>query len=105
MELIVATGTPPVAAAKQVTSTTPIVFVEVGDPVGYGIVPSLTRPDGNVTGLSNNLYEYAPRSQRLFEEIVPGASRVAILCPARNAGAGEVKQSRTKCADYLRDCF
>jgi putative ABC transport system substrate-binding protein len=78
-----------VAAAKQVTGTIPIVFVEVGDPVGYGIVASLTRPGGNVTGLSNNLYEYAPRSLRLFKDIAPGASRVAILCPAHNTGAGE----------------
>lgn len=71
------------------TSTIPIVFVEVGDPVGYGIVPSLARPGGNVTGLSNNLYEYAPRSLRLFKDIVPGASRVGILCPAHNTGADE----------------
>ena len=101
VELSVATGTPPVAAAKQVTGTTPIVFVEVGDPVGYGIVPSLTRPDGNVTGLSNNLYEYAPRSLRLFKEIVPGASRVAILSPAHNTGAGEWIKSMEAVAQAL----
>jgi hypothetical protein len=89
VELIVATGTPPVAAAKQMTSSIPIVFVEVGDPVGYGMVPSLARPGGNVTGLSNNLYEYAPRSLRLFKDIVPAASRVGILCPAHNTGADE----------------
>jgi class 3 adenylate cyclase/ABC-type uncharacterized transport system substrate-binding protein len=89
VELIVATGSPPVAAAKQMTRTVPIVFVEVGDPVGYGFVPSLMRPDGNMTGLSNNLYEYAPRSLRLFKDMVPGATRVGILCPAYLAGAGE----------------
>ena len=82
VEVIIATGTPPVLAAKQATSTVPILMVEVGDPVGYGIVPSLIRPGGNVTGLSNNLYEYAPRSLRLFKEIMPGASRLGILAPS-----------------------
>jgi len=81
VELIIATGTPPVQAAKLTTSTIPIVMIEVGDPVAYGIVPSLMRPDSNVTGLSNNLHEYAPRSVRLFKEIMPEASRLAILAP------------------------
>jgi class 3 adenylate cyclase/ABC-type uncharacterized transport system substrate-binding protein len=81
VELIIATGTPPVLAAKQATSTIPIVMIEVGNPVGYGVVPSLTRPGGNVTGLSNSLYEYAPRCLRLFKEMMPRASRLAILAP------------------------
>ena len=81
VELIIATGTPPVLAAKQATNTIPIVMIEVGDPVGYGVVSSLTRPSGNVTGLSNNLYDYAPRCLRLFKEILPDASRLTILAP------------------------
>jgi putative ABC transport system substrate-binding protein len=91
VELIVATGTPPVAAEKQMTSTIPIIFVEVGDPVGYGIVPSLARPGGNMTGQSNNLYEYAPRSLRLFKDIVPEASASASCVPRITRGAGWIK--------------
>ena len=81
VELIITTETPSTLAAKQATSTVPIVMIEVGDPVGYGVVPSLTRPGGNVTGLSNNLHEYGPRCLRFFKEIMLGASRLAILAP------------------------
>jgi class 3 adenylate cyclase/ABC-type uncharacterized transport system substrate-binding protein len=86
VELIVAAATPAVAAAKQVTSTIPIVMVEVGDPVAYGIVPSLLRPRGNVTGMSNGLHEFGPRSLRLFKEIVPEAIQVAVLVPVNAPG-------------------
>jgi putative ABC transport system substrate-binding protein len=82
VELIIAVGSPPVLAAKRATSTVPILMVEIADAVVYGVVPSLVRPGGNVTGLSNSLLnEYAPRSVRLFKEIMPGASRLAILAP------------------------
>jgi len=57
-------------------------MVEIGDPVAYGIVSSLMRPGGNVTGMSNGLHEYAPRGLRLFKDIVPAAARVALLFPA-----------------------
>jgi putative ABC transport system substrate-binding protein len=83
VELIFAHTTQAVRAAKAATSTVPIVMVEVGDPVAYGIVPSLTRPGGNVTGMSNGLHEYAPRGLRLFKDIVPNAARVALLSPPR----------------------
>jgi class 3 adenylate cyclase/ABC-type uncharacterized transport system substrate-binding protein len=83
VQLIMTTGTPPVLAAKQATQTIPIVMVEVGDPVGYGIVPSLLRPGGNITGMSNGLHEFAPRGLRLFKEIMPEATRVALLGPDR----------------------
>jgi len=43
-------------------------MVEIGDPVGYGIVPSLMRPGGNITGMSNAMYEFMPRGLRLFKE-------------------------------------
>ena len=82
VELIIAHATPAVRAAKAATSTVPIVMVEIGDPVAYGIVSSLMRPGGNVTGMSNGLHEYAPRGLRLFKDIVPAAARVALLFPA-----------------------
>lgn len=81
VDLIFAHATPAVLAAKAATSTVPIVMVEIGDPVAYGIVPSLMRPGGNVTGMSNALHENAPRSLRLFKDIVPGATRAVLLTP------------------------
>jgi class 3 adenylate cyclase/ABC-type uncharacterized transport system substrate-binding protein len=81
VELIVADATPAVAAAKEATGTIPIVMVGVGDPVAYGIVPSLIRPGANITGMSGGLYEYLPRGLRLLREILPQAVRVTILAP------------------------
>jgi class 3 adenylate cyclase/ABC-type uncharacterized transport system substrate-binding protein len=86
VELIVAAATPAVIAAKEATSTIPIVMVGVGDPIGYGIVPSLMRPGGNVTGVSQGLHEVGPRSLRLFKEIVPDAVQAAILTPVNAPG-------------------
>jgi class 3 adenylate cyclase/ABC-type uncharacterized transport system substrate-binding protein len=83
VELIFAHTTQAVRAAKGATSTVPIVMIEIGDPVAYGIVPSLMRPGGNVTGMSNGLHEYAPRGVRLFKEMAPNAARVALLAPPR----------------------
>jgi class 3 adenylate cyclase/ABC-type uncharacterized transport system substrate-binding protein len=81
VELIVADATPAVAAAKAATADIPIVMVGVGDPIAYGIVPSLMRPGGNITGMSGGLYTYLPRTLRLVKEIIPEAMRVGILAP------------------------
>ena len=90
VELIIADATPAVLAAKRATSTLPIVMTGVGDPVAYGIVPSLMKPGGNITGMSGGLHEYLPRTVRLFKDIRPEASRVAILSPsAANQGGFE----------------
>jgi class 3 adenylate cyclase/ABC-type uncharacterized transport system substrate-binding protein len=92
VDLLVADATPAVAAAKRATTTIPIVMVGVGDPVAYGIVPSLMNPGGNITGVSGGQHDYLPRSLRLVREIMPRASRVAILSPAANPGThGAVK--------------
>src|SRR5258708_1977830 len=80
IDVLVADGTPASLAAKQVTTTTPIVMVGVADPVLSGLVASLARPGGNVTGPS--LYptlEVATKALQLGKEIVPGASRIALL--------------------------
>lgn len=67
-------------AAKKATTTVPIVFVGVGDPVGLGLVESLARPGGNLTGLSLAWAEgFAGKWVELFKEAVPRASRVAVL--------------------------
>jgi ABC-type uncharacterized transport system substrate-binding protein len=66
-------------AAKQATSTIPIVFATSGDPVGTGIVASLARPGGNVTGLSSESPDAAGKRLELLREIVSGLRRVAML--------------------------
>jgi putative ABC transport system substrate-binding protein len=76
--LLVAT-TPGNLAAKAATSTIPIVFVLVADPIGAGIVPSLARPGGNITGITNIVAELAGKRLELLREIVPTASRVAVF--------------------------
>src|SRR5262249_52486513 len=68
-----------IAAAMQATSVIPVVFAAAGDPVGTGLVASLARPGGNVTGLSNQVPDLAGKRLELLREIVPGLGRLAIL--------------------------
>jgi putative tryptophan/tyrosine transport system substrate-binding protein len=79
VDVIVTYGTPPTLAAKQATSAIPIVFALAGDPVGTGLVASLARPGGNVTGLSVQLTESRGKRLELLREAVPGLRRLAIL--------------------------
>jgi putative ABC transport system substrate-binding protein len=79
VDVIVTAGTPQTVAAKQATSVIPIVFAKAGDPVGTGLVASLARPGGNVTGLSNMTADLAGKRLELLREVVPGLSRVAIM--------------------------
>lgn len=79
VDLILVWGTTAVIAAKQATSAIPIVFVAVGDPVGSGVVISLARPGGNVTGLATLGTEIAGKRLELLREIVPRIGRVAVL--------------------------
>jgi putative ABC transport system substrate-binding protein len=76
--LLVAT-TPGTLAAKAATSTVPIVMVLVADPIGAGIVPSLARPGGNITGVTNIVAELAGKRLEILKELLPGASRIAVL--------------------------
>ena len=66
-------------AAKAVTATIPIVFVGVGDPIGVGLVPNLARPRGNITGITNMTVELTGKRLELLKEMVPTASRIAVL--------------------------
>ena len=87
VEVIVTYGTPPVLAAKQETSVIPIVFAAANDPVGAGLVASLARPDGNVTGLSVQQVDAAGKRLGLLREVVPGLRRLAIMANIGNPGA------------------
>ena len=79
VDVVVTSGTAMVVAAKQATSDIPIVFAAAGDPVGTGLVASLARPGGNVTGLSLQLTDLAAKRLELLREAVPGFGRLAIL--------------------------
>ena len=79
VDVIVTSGTGIVLAAKQATSVIPIVFAATGDPVGTGLVTSLARPGGNVTGLSNQETDIAAKRLELLREVVPGLRRLAIM--------------------------
>jgi len=72
-------GTPAALAAKGATSTIPIVFTNVGDPVGSGVVASLARPGGNLTGFSNMSLELTPKRLELLSELISQARVIALL--------------------------
>ena len=86
VDVILASGTPPVPAAKGATKTTPIVFVASIDPVGTGIVASLARPGGNVTGFVGIHSDLMGKRLELLREAVQRLSRVAVLSHAANPG-------------------
>ncbi len=79
VDVIVTVSTPATLAAKQATATIPIVMGIVGDPVGAGIVSSLARPGGNVTGVSTLGAELEPKRLELLKELLPNLSRVGVL--------------------------
>jgi putative tryptophan/tyrosine transport system substrate-binding protein len=79
VEVIVTQGTAPTLAAMHATSVIPIVFAGSGDPVANGLVASLARPGGNVTGLSNQQADIAGKRVQLLREVVPGLRGLAIL--------------------------
>ena len=79
VDVIVTWGTDAVLAAKQATTTIPIVMGTIGDPLGSGIVTNLARPGGNVTGSSSRAAELESKRLQLLKEAVPGLSRLAIL--------------------------
>ena len=79
VDVIVTHATPNVLAAKQVTSVVPIVFPSAGDPVGNGLVTSLARPGGNVTGLSVQSSDLVQKAVQLLRELLPNLGRLAIL--------------------------
>jgi putative ABC transport system substrate-binding protein len=86
VDIIVTGGSSPTRAAKEATTTIPIVMAQVGDPVGNGFVASLARPGGNITGLSALAPELNGKRLELLREIVPRLSRVAVLGTSTQPG-------------------
>jgi putative ABC transport system substrate-binding protein len=90
VDVIVAFGTPPPLAAKQATTTIPIVMAAAGDPVGSGLVASLAQPGGNVTGMSVMAPDLGGKRLELLKEVLPWLDRVAVLWNAANPYAAIV---------------
>jgi len=84
VDIIVANLTPAVQAAKEATSTIPIVMAAAGDPIGTGFVVSLARPGGNITGMTGISAELAGKRIELLRELVPGLKQVGLLVNASN---------------------
>ncbi len=84
VDVIVAWASPAVNAARRATSAIPIVMVSVGDPVGFGLIASLARPGGNITGLSNIVVDLSAKLMELFAELVPGMKRVGVVSNPNN---------------------
>jgi ABC-type uncharacterized transport system substrate-binding protein len=87
VDVIFTDGTATALAAKQTTSLIPIVFGVAGDPLGTGLVASLARPGGNVTGLSNQAADLAAKRLELLREIIPNLRRIRIMAYAGYLGA------------------
>jgi putative tryptophan/tyrosine transport system substrate-binding protein len=87
VDLIVAQGRPAVLAAKQATSTVPIVMAPASsDAVGTGLIASLPRPGGNITGMTDELDQLSAKRMELLKETLPNAARIAVLWNANDPG-------------------
>jgi putative ABC transport system substrate-binding protein len=98
VDVIVTIAAAPALAAKSATSTIPIVFAGVGDPVGFGLVDSLARPGGNLTGFSNINVELTPKRFELMSEMVPQARVIALLVNPNNTNTESIIRDMQKAA-------
>jgi putative ABC transport system substrate-binding protein len=101
VDLIIVAGAITALAAKRCTATVPIVFPALGDPVGIGVVASLSRPGGNLTGVSFISSELAGKRLELLREVMPGAKRIALLWDTRNANAAAESRATVLAATGL----
>jgi putative ABC transport system substrate-binding protein len=101
-DLIFVSTTPASLAAKAATTAIPIVFVAVADPVGAGLVGNLAHPGGNITGITNIVTELTGKRLELLKEIVPSASRVAVLVNRADPNAGSQLRHAEAAARRLR---
>lgn len=99
--IVVAGGTAPALAAKEATSTIPIVMTYVGDPVARGLIVSLARPGGNITGLTSVSPDLAGKRLELLKETVPRLSRVGVLWnPASQGSTANFKETETAARSF-----
>ena len=95
VDVIVTAGTPATQAVKMATTSVPLVMVAVGDPVATGIVASLRRPGGNITGLTSISEDLEGKRLELLREVLPAVSRVAVLWnPENQSLLAELKEIR-----------
>jgi putative ABC transport system substrate-binding protein len=102
VNVIVAHGTPGSLAAKRATATIPIVVANIGDAVAAGVVASLARPGGNITGLSFFAPQLGAKRIELLKELMPQLTRVAVLLNANNPGKGPIVQAMEMTARSLK---
>jgi putative ABC transport system substrate-binding protein len=104
VDVIVTYGTPSVAAAKKVTAAVPIVFAAAGDPVGTGLVASLARPGGNITGLSIQQTDLAGKRLEILREAFPGLRTLGIVANSGSASAVlEMRETEAAASKYGLD--
>jgi len=101
VDIIVSSSTPAVRAAKESTRTIPIVMAGLTDPVGAGLISSLARPGGNITGLTNIFTELSAKRLELLKEVAPRVSRVAILWNPTHPGQAIAWQQTQQAAQTL----
>jgi putative ABC transport system substrate-binding protein len=99
VDVIVAPTFPASVAAREATASIPIVMVETGDPVSAGLIESLARPGGNVTGLSSMMPDLGGKLVELMQQVLPSARRVAYIANVTNPG---FLQARPAAADAAR---
>jgi len=99
--VIAALTTPAAVAAKGATATTPIVFTTIGDPVQIGLVTSLSRPGGNMTGVTYLNVEVAPKLLELLHQVIPTATKMAALINPTNPNADTLSRSLEAAARTL----
>ena len=102
VDIIITAGPPATRAAKEATSTIPIVMAADSDPVASGFVASLARPGGNITGLSTLAPELSGKQLELLKEIVPKLSRVAVLGTSTRPGTGQALKEVELAAGALK---
>ena len=101
VELLLASGTPAVIPAKNATSIVPVVFVAAIDPIATGLVQSLSRPGGNITGLTALFTDLMGKRLEFLKEAFPSISRVALLSHTNNPGHEQYVREATQAAQKL----
>jgi putative tryptophan/tyrosine transport system substrate-binding protein len=105
VDIIVTAGTPGCLAAKRATTTIPIVFAVSSDPLGTGVVASLSRPGGNITGLSLMATDLSAKRMELLQILIPSIREVAVMWDRSNPGMALRVQETRLAAEQLKVGF